>query len=358
MASDNQINWLITVALTGCFFYLLAPVLTPFVAAVLLAYIGNPLTGRLQRLRFSRTVAVAIVFSLTLLFLGLLVLLVAPLIQKQISALFQALPDIITHTEQVWLPRVIEFLDIDSGSDIGLAAFLSRYSDMTGTWGARTFLSVTKSGSALVVTLLNLLLIPILTFYLLRDWNSIMKRLGSLVCDTHRETIFKLARDTDNVLGAFLRGQILVMFALSVIYSFGLALVGLKFAIAIGFVAGLVSFVPYLGFVFGIGLAGLTVVMEPSPLWTLAGIVSTFTIAQMIESSILTPKLIGNQIGLHPVIVIFSIVASGQLFGFFGILLAIPIAAILSVLVRFIYDQYLAEHQPTAIEETPEELVP
>ena len=253
---------------------------------------------------------------------------------------------------------MIELLDIDSGGDIGLAAFLSHYSNMTGTWGATVFLNLTKSGSALVVMLLNLLLIPILTFYLLRDWDSIIKRLGSLVCGTQREMLFKLVRDTDNVLGSFLRGQILVMFALSIIYSFGLTLVGLKFAIAIGFVAGLVSFVPYLGFVFGIGLAGLTVVMEPNLLWTLAGIVSTFTIAQMIEGSILTPKLIGNRIGLHPVIVIFSVVASGQLFGFFGILLAIPIAAILSVLISFIYDNYLVQHQPTAIEETPGELVP
>lgn len=358
MASYSRINWLIAFALIGWFFYLLAPVLTPFVAAAILAYIGNPLTGCLQRLRFSRTVAVVIVFLLTFLFLGLLVFLVAPLMQKQVSALFHALPGTITQIEQVWLPRVIELLDIDSGSDIGLAAFLSRYSNMTETWGTTVFLNLTKSGSALFVMLLNLLLIPILTFYLLRDWGSIIKRLGLLVCGTQRETLFKLARDIDKVLGSFLRGQILVMFALSVIYSFGLALVGLKFAIAIGFVAGLVSFVPYLGFVFGIGLAGLTVVMEPNLLWTLAGIVLTFTIAQMIESSILTPKLIGNRIGLHPVIVIFSIVASGQLFGFFGILLAIPIAAILSVLVRFIYDKYLVEHEPTAIEETPGELVP
>ena len=113
MAGLNRINWLITVALIGCFFYLLAPVLTPFVAAAILAYIGNPLTGRLQRLRFSRTVAVAIVFLLTFLFLGLLVFLVAPLMQKQVSALFQALPGTITQIEQVWLPRVIELLDID-----------------------------------------------------------------------------------------------------------------------------------------------------------------------------------------------------------------------------------------------------
>ena len=152
------------------------------------------------------------------------------------------------------------------------------------------------------------------------------------------------------MLGAFLRGQLLVMLALSVIYSLGLAIVGIKFAIAIGVVAGLVSFVPYLGFVFGIGLAGLTVVLEPNPLLHLAGVIAVFTVAQVIEGSLLTPKLVGDRIGLHPVLVIFAIAAGGQLFGFFGILLALPAAAILSVLIRFAYHRYLKEHPELEVE--------
>jgi predicted PurR-regulated permease PerM len=160
--------------------------------------------------------------------------------------------------------------------------------------------------------------------------------------------VFTIARDTDDVLGGFLRGQIMVMIALGAMYSLGLSLVGLEYAIAIGMVAGLVSFVPYLGFVFGILLAGLTVVIEPDPWFRLLGVVATFSIAQMIEGSVLTPKLVGDRIGLHPVIIIFSIVAGGQLFGFFGILLALPAAAVVSVLVRFAYGRYLAEHPPPA----------
>ncbi len=348
--SENRINWLIATALTGWLLYLLAPVLTPFVAAALLAYIGDPLADRLQRLKFPRTIAVVSVFLLTFLFLALLVLLVLPMIRTQVSALMQALPGIILQVEQVWLPRASDLLGMAPDSDIGLAAFLSRYSEMAGTWGTRAFLSLTKSGGAVFAALLSLFLIPILTFYLLRDFDLIVKRLGALVPRANRETVFKLARDTDDVLGAFLRGQILVMLALSIIYSAGLALVGLQYAIAIGVVAGLVSFVPYLGFVFGIGLAGLTVAMEPNPLWMLVGVVATFTIAQLIEGSFLTPKLVGDRIGLHPVIVIFSIAAGGQLFGFFGILLALPAAAVLSVLVRFAYDRYLAEQPPAAVD--------
>ncbi len=185
---------------------------------------------------------------------------------------------------------------------------------------------------------------------MLRDWDLIVARAGALVPKSQRETMFGLAREADEMLGAFLRGQLLVMTALAVIYSAGLGLVGLKFAVAIGVVSGLVSFVPYLGLVFGVLLATLTVVLEPDPLWRLVGVFATFTIAQLIEGSILTPKLVGDRIGLHPVLVIFAVAAGGQLFGFFGILLALPAAAVLSVVVRYAYTTYLEEHPQEAEE--------
>jgi predicted PurR-regulated permease PerM len=348
--SDLRINWLIAVLLTGGLLYLLAPVLTPFVAAALLAYIGDPLADRLQRLKMPRTLAVAVVFLLTFLLLVLLVVLVGPLIRSQVGALFDALPEIARQFEQVWMPNIAGFLNIEAGDDVGIGAFLSRYSDMAGTWGTKVLVSVTKSGGAVAAAVLSLFLVPILTFYLLRDWDSILAHLGALLPAGQRETIVGLAKQTDEVLGAFLRGQLLVMLALSIIYSTGLSLVGLKFAIAIGVVSGLVSFVPYLGFVFGIGLASLTVALEPDPLWLLVGVVATFSIAQFLEGSILTPKLVGDRIGLHPVIIIFSVAAGGQLFGFFGILLALPAAAVLSVVVRFAYHRYLTEHPEIVVE--------
>jgi predicted PurR-regulated permease PerM len=350
-STSLRTNWMIAIALIGWLLWLLAPVLTPFVAAALLAYIADPLADRLQKLRIPRTIAVVIVFLLTLLGVSLLVLLIVPLIKTQVSALLTALPEIVAQVEEVWFPRVTEFLGIEADENIGFGPFITRYSDMAGSWGATIFVSLTKSGGALATAVISLFLIPILTFYILRDWDSILVKLGALVPSRQRDTVFQLARDTDEVLGAFLRGQIMVMFALGAIYSLGLSLVDLEFALAIGVVAGLVSFVPYLGFVFGIGLAGLTVALEPDPLWRLAGVIATFSIAQLIEGSFLTPKLVGDRIGLHPVIVIFSVAAGGQLFGFFGILLALPAAAVLSVLVRFAYHRYLAEH-PEAIAET------
>ncbi|MBT8084399.1 MAG: AI-2E family transporter [Woeseia sp.] len=344
MKSDKQINWLVALAISGWLLWLLAPVLTPFVAAALLAYIGDPLADRLQGLRLPRTLAVVFVFVLTIVTIALLVLLILPLIQSQVGALIDALPGIIAQAEQVWLPRLSALIGAAPGDEIGLAAFVDRYSEMAGTWGAKILGALSRSGGALATAVISLFLIPILTFYLLRDWDYVVSHLGSLVPEKQRESVFRLAHESDEVLGAFLRGQLLVMFALAVIYSLGLSLVGLKFAIAIGVVAGLVSFVPYLGFVFGIALAGITVVLEPDPLLRLAGVVATFSIAQMIEGSILTPKLVGDRIGLHPVIVIFAVAAGGQLFGFFGVLLALPAAAVLSVLVRFTYAQYLADH--------------
>lgn len=344
MQTDLRLNWLIAITLTGWLFYLLAPVLTPFIAAALLAYMGDPLADRLQKFKLPRTLAVVAVFLITIVSLALLILLIGPLVKTQIGALFQALPDIARQIEQVWLPTLFGWMKVEPGDDVGIGAFLARYSDMVGSWSGKILLGVGKSGGVLAAAVLSLFLIPILTFYMLRDWDSFMAHLGALVPRSQRDTVIQLARETDSVLSAFLRGQVLVMLALAIIYSLGLSIVGLKFAIAIGVVAGLVSFVPYLGFLFGIGLAGLTVALEPEPLWHLAGVVATFTIAQIIEGTVLTPKLVGDRIGLHPVIVIFAIVAGGQLFGFFGILLALPAAAVLSVLIRFAYHRYLKEH--------------
>ncbi len=344
MQTDLRLNWLVAIAITGWLFYLLAPVLTPFVAAALLAYVSDPLADRLQKLKLPRTLAVVAVFLITFLLLSLLILLVGPLIKAQIGALFEALPDIAKRVEQVWLPTLTGWLGLEVGDDVGVGAFLSRYSDMVGSWSGKILLGVSKSGGALAAAVLSLFLIPILTFYLLRDWDSILAHISALIPSSQRDTVIRLARETDEVLGAFLRGQLLVMLALALIYSLGLGLVGLKFAVAIGVVSGLVSFVPYLGFVFGIVLAGLTVVLEPNPLWQLVGVVVTFALAQFIEGSVLTPKLVGDRIGLHPVIIIFAVAAGGQLFGFFGILLALPAAAVLSVLVRFAFDRYLKEH--------------
>ncbi len=348
MAANLRTNWLVAIALTGWLLYLLAPILTPFVAAALFAYLGDPLADRLQRLRLPRSLAVVAVFILTFLVVALLTVLILPLVQKQVAALVKALPGIAVEIEQVWLPQITQFLGIELDEDVGIGAFLARYSEIAGDWGTKLLTSVSKGGSAVMTAVISLFLVPVLTFYMLRDWDGILVRIGSLVPPSQQDLVFALARETDEVLGAFLRGQVLVMFGLAVLYTMGLSLAGVEYALAIGVVSGLVSFVPYLGLVFGITLASITVALDPEPLWPLLGVFATFTIAQVIEGTVLTPKLVGDRIGLHPVIVIFAVAAGGQLFGFFGILLALPAAAVISVLARFGYERYLKEHPEVA----------
>ncbi len=152
--------------------------------------------------------------------------------------------------------------------------------------------------------------------------------------------VSQLARDSDEMLGAFLRGQFLVMLALGVIYSIGLWLIGLKFALLIGLIAGLVSFVPYLGLIVGIGIAGLAILFQTGDAFQLFWVLLVFGSAQMVEGMLLTPLLVGERIGLHPVAVIFAVLAGGQLFGFFGVLLALPVAAVLAVILRHLHDSY------------------
>jgi predicted PurR-regulated permease PerM len=347
MASENdsvylerRLLWLATLTAGGYLLYLLAPILTPFVAAALLAYIGDPLVDRLERVKLPRTPAVLAVFVLTFFVIALLVLLVVPLVKSQADALIDRLPSYAAWVEANVLPRLEGLVDTESqGNDVGIAAFVAKNASVAGSWGARVVGSVSRSGSLLLSGLLSLFLVPVLTFYLLRDWDRLVSTVALLIPRGQRETVADLSRQTDAVLGGFLRGQVMVMSGLAIIYSSGLALLGLDFALAIGVLAGLVSFVPYLGFVIGIGLAGLATLVEGGGWLTLVGVVGVFAGGQAIEGMLLTPRLVGSRIGLHPVAVIFAVLAGAQLFGFFGILLALPVAAVLSVLARYAHQR-------------------
>ncbi|MEL7297860.1 MAG: AI-2E family transporter [Pseudomonadota bacterium] len=345
MISEQRMVWIAGLALGGFLLYALAPVLTPFVAAGLLAYLGDPLADRLQRLRMPRPVAVLAVFVLTILVVFLLVLLLLPLVRSQVSALLEVLPRYLQLLEDKVWPHIAAFISDDVGeAEFGLSSMIEQFGSTAGAWGTSFLAQVGRSGSALIGAVVNLFLIPILTFYLLRDWDLLVARIGALIPADKRPVVIDLARQTDETLGAFLRGQLLVMIGLAAIYTIGLSLIGLQFALAIGVVAGIVSFVPYLGLVFGIGLAGLTALNSPDSGVMLLLVVVVFSVAQFIEGSVLTPKLVGDRIGLHPVLVIFAVMAFGQLFGFFGVLLALPAAAVIAVVVRFTYQRFLSTH--------------
>jgi predicted PurR-regulated permease PerM len=204
------------------------------------------------------------------------------------------------------------------------------------------FSSVTKSGLSIIAWLGNLVLIPVVTFYLLRDWDILIARIHELLPKQYKSVITKLAKESDQTLSAFLRGQFLVMLVLGLMYSIGLWFIGLELALLIGMMAGLVSFVPYLGFILGIVAASIAMLLQTHELFQLLPVLIVFGIGQVLEGMLLTPLLVGDKIGLHPVAVIFAILAGGQLFGFVGILLALPVAAVIAVVLRHMHGEYRA----------------
>lgn len=343
MVAQDRLYNLIGVFLIGWLLFKLSPILTPFIAAALLAYIGDPLVDKLETYRIRRTLAVVIVFFGLTILLILLVLMLGPMIKSQISAFTQKLPSYIEALETGLLPKVAGWLGLSSEGGFGWSQVVSEYGDKLGELGTKLVGTLTKSGANIIGAVFTIALTPILAFYLLRDWDLLVARVGALIPRRYQEKTFLIAKESDQALGSFLRGQMMVMIGLAVIYSIGLSMLGLDNAIAIGVLSGLVSFVPYLGFIVGIFLAGITAFAQGGGLLLLAGVVLVFAVGQAIEGTVLTPKLVGESIGLHPVVVIFAVMAGGQLFGFFGVLLALPAAAVLSVFVRHFYADFIED---------------
>ncbi|MDN5869501.1 MAG: AI-2E family transporter [Nitrococcus sp.] len=336
---------LVALVLGGVLIYLLRPILMPFLAGALLAYLADPLADRLQRLRLNRTLAVSVVFTgLALLGAGALLLLV-PLLSRQIDTLRALLPQIVDWAHQVGLPWLqaqtgldIETLDLET-----LRLAIAQHWRSTGNIAASVVARATSSGLALAALLANLALIPVVAFYLLRDWDVLISQLRDLLPRRMEPVVSRLASECSEVLAAFLRGQFLVMLSLGFIYTVGLWLIGLDLALLIGVLAGIASIVPYLGFIVGLAAAAIAAVFQFSEWLVPLGLVGgVFLLGQMIESILLTPLLVGDRIGLHPVAVIFAVLAGGQLFGFTGVLLALPIAAVVMVLLRHAHRHYLS----------------
>lgn len=326
--------------------WLLGPVLTPFVIAAGLAYLGDPVVQWLQRrkrFRLSRTLAVSLVF-VTLYTAGILIaLLLFPPLERQIGLFLGNLPDYLLWLQRVLLPWLERLLPEGHTLDAATlkAAFAAHWAKAGGL--VPGFLqAMGQSGMTLIALVGNAVLIPIVTFYLMRDWQPFVQRVRELIPLRALPTAESLAREFDDVLGAFVRGQLSVMLSLAIYYSVALALCGLNLALLVGVITGLVSFVPYLGFIIGVVLAGAAILVQTQDVMSLLPIAAVFGLGQLIESYVLTPRLVGDRIGLHPVTVIFAVLAGGQLFGFTGVLLALPAAAVIAVLLRHLRRQWVA----------------
>lgn len=341
----RRLQWTAVALLAGWLLWLLAPVLSPFVFAALLGWLGDPLVDRMERRGLSRNVAVLLVFGGMMLVLVLALLLLLPLLERQIVTLVQSLPryrDWLVGTVVPWLERrtgmqLLAWLDPERLIEL----VRSHWQQAGGV--ARTVLGyLSRSGFALLGVVANVVLLPVLTFFFLRDWDLLVERVAALVPRDHEATVSRLALASSDVLGAFLRGQFLVMLILGVLYSLGLWAVGLDLGVLIGMLAGALTFVPYLGPATVVVFGGIAALVQYGDWPHLLGVLAVFGVGQVIESYFLTPKLVGDRIGLHPVAVIFAVLAGGQLFGFLGMLLALPVAAVANVLLHYAVERYRA----------------
>ncbi|WXL24335.1 AI-2E family transporter [Ectopseudomonas mendocina] len=343
MVDSQRWVWIIAAVLLGGVLYLLSPILAPFLIGILLAYLGDPVVDRLERWGLSRTWGVITVFALITLVLAILLLVLVPMLGRQLVRLYELAPQMLDWIQHQALPWVQVKLGLSDGFwrlDKLKSAFTDQLDKTTDIVGV-VVSTATASSLAFMGWLANMLLIPVVSFYLMRDWDVMLVKLRSLLPREREDKVVELFGECHEVLGAFLRGQLLVMLALGVMYATGLMLIGVELGLLIGMLAGLASIVPYLGVFVGVAAALAAGLFQFGlDLYPLLGIVAVFVVGQMLEGMLLTPLLVGDRIGLHPVAVIFAIMAGGQLFGFTGILVALPVAAVIMVLIRHLHDFY------------------
>lgn len=337
------LQWLTLGAVAAVLLYFLSPILLPFVAAGILAYICNPLVQWLCDHKLPRTPAVLLVMSGLLLLFALLLLIMLPLLEKEISRFATRLPDWIEVARVHLLPLLQGWFGADLEWDsAALKNLLLSHSQGAGGVAAKLLPWLSSSGGAIIGVLVNLMLIPVAMFYLLRDWNENLSRMDGLTPRHMHAKTREIVVEIDRILAEFLRGQISVMLLMSAYYVLVLWLVGLEFALPIGIVAGLLVFVPYLGMITGLVLATLAAAMQFTAFGNVVLVWAVFGAGQLLEGMVVTPWLVGERVGLHPLAVIFALLAFGQLFGFFGLLLALPLSAILLVALRYGKAWYLS----------------
>lgn len=342
-ANSNRWYFMAVFLLLGFFIYILSPILTPFAISALLAYLFDPFADKLESWKINRTLSVVIVFLVMVLLVFIVLLFLIPTLEHQITKLITSLPQyFIWLSEHVspWLKETFGIqTDLFNMSEVSV--LLKAHWNEAGGIAKHVIASLSQSGVVLISWMMNIVLIPVITFYLLRDWDILTARVGELIPRPVYPTIDKLVTESNNVLSAFLRGQFSVMLALGIIYSIGLMVIGLDLSLLIGMGAGIVSFIPYLGAITGMVVGVITAIVQFGDITFVIYVLIVFGVGQLLEGFVLTPWLVGDKIGLHPVAVIFSVLAGGQLFGFVGVLLGLPIAAVIMVLLRFAHHNYM-----------------
>ena len=334
--------WLIAFVVFFAALYVLRGVLLPFVAGMAVAYLLDPVCDWLERKGLSRTLATTL---LTLVFLLLTVgsiLLLVPLVAGQLTGLIGRLPDLIAflNTQVQQLLQVIE-TRLDPEIMAQVQGALADFGKKLAQWGTAALVGLASRGAAFANLLSLIIITPVVTFYLLRDWDRIVDTVDSWLPKHMAGDIREQMTNVDTMLAGFVRGQSSVCAILGIFYAVGLTLAGLDFGLLIGLAAGILTFIPFVGSAVGL-VASVGMALVQFDDWLRIGIVAAiFVVGQVMEGNFLTPKLVGDRVGLHPVWVIFALLAGGFLFGFVGVLLAVPVAAVIGVLARFMLTRYL-----------------
>ncbi|ABS64933.1 protein of unknown function UPF0118 [Parvibaculum lavamentivorans DS-1] len=338
----QAIIWALFIALFVAGLWLLKGILLPFVAGMAIAYFLDPLADKLESYGLSRLAATGMITIVFLLLAIVMLIVLVPVLYNQLIALVEIFPALMRRGQE-WLltigdGRLGRLLGVE-GQDVEQAIRQSLGGSLD--WLVNILTSVGSQGLQIVALLSLIVVTPVVAFYLLLDWDRMVERVDALLPRDHAETIRRLAREINEVLAGFIRGQVIVCLVLGTIYAVGLTLVGLRFGLIVGIVAGIISFIPYLGTILGfvVGLA-LALFQFGTDFVQVGMVIGVFAIGQFIEGNFLSPKLVGDRVKLHPVWVMFAIFAFAALFGFVGALLALPIAAALGVLARFGVAQY------------------
>jgi predicted PurR-regulated permease PerM len=335
--------WLLTVAVVAGLLWLLRGILLPFVAGMALAYLLDPLANRLERIGVKRLVAALVIVGTFVLAVLILAILVIPILVAQLSSFIDKLPDYVTRLQSLiadpnlpWLRQIVGEGFADTTQSTGVLVRQSM------EW-LGTFLRSLWSGGQALISFFSLAVVtPVVAFYLICDWKRMIATLDNWIPRPHLDVVRALAREIDEAIAGFVRGQSGVCLILGSYYAVALTIAGLNFGLLIGLLSGLISFVPYVGSLTGLLLgAGVAVVQFPPHYASIVVVVAIFLVGQFVEGYVLAPKLVGENVGLHPVWLMFALFAFGYMFGFVGLLVAVPLSAAVGVLTRFALRKYL-----------------
>ncbi|WP_224813932.1 AI-2E family transporter [Hasllibacter sp. MH4015] len=338
---QQVIYWGIAAAVFLAVLWVLGDVIMPFLVGMAIAYFLDPVADRLERMGCSRTIATTLIFVVLILVVVLAGLVIIPLLIQQTADLIEAAPGIFENLRSFIETRFPDIIEEDSQLRETLGTALGNLGDTIRDRGAELLQTVLSSAAGVVNVLVFMVVVPVVAFYMLLDWDRMIARIDELLPRDHQPTIRVLASRIDRTLASFVRGQGTVCLVLGTFYAVALMIIGLQFGLVVGLIAGILTFIPYVGALVGGALAiGLALFQFWGDWWMIVAVAVIFQVGQILEGNVLTPKLVGSSVGLHPVWLIFALSAFGAVFGFVGLLVAVPVAAVIGVLVRYGVEQY------------------